>query len=64
MVYAQLDITPSGYFTALPSTVGSSDDEIVSFIRGDAKPDRIKIVTDNLELAANKLYATEPAGHC
>lgn len=61
---ARLDLTPSGYFAAQASQVGSSDEEIEAFGKREIPEDRLRVIAGRLQLAAGALLITIPHGHC
>ena len=61
---ARLDLTPSGYFAAQASQIGSSDEEIEAFGRNEVPPERINVIAGRLRFAASSLHNTIPQGSC
>ena len=61
---ARLDLTPSGYFAAQASQVGSSDEEIAAFGRNEVPPERVRALAGRLQFAASSLHNTIPQGSC
>lgn len=60
----RLNITPSGYFAAQASQVGSSDEEIEAFARNEVPPERVRALAGRLQFAASTLHLTIPQGSC
>ena len=60
---AVLELLPSGHLIAKPETVGTSDEELAAFVRGELPRERIDEINANLRRASEAL-AIHTWGRC
>lgn len=60
----RLDLTPTGCFVAVPSTVGTTEEEVLAMTRGELPKERLEAILTGLGAAAHRLNAMEIGGSC